>query len=50
MQRRPAELGVQDFIIVCLKAHSITGVLDQMRPLLGPQTGIVTAVNGFGVL
>jgi 2-dehydropantoate 2-reductase len=43
----PAELGVQDFIIICLKAHSITGVLEQMQPLLGPHTRVVTAVNGI---
>src|SRR3954471_16090294 len=43
----PAELGVQDYVIICLKAHSITGVLEQMRPLLGPHTRIVTAVNGI---
>jgi 2-dehydropantoate 2-reductase len=43
----PAELGVQDFVIICLKAHSIPLVLDQMRPLLGEQTRIVTAVNGI---
>jgi len=43
----PAELGVQDFVIICLKAHSISGVIDQMQPLLGPKTRIVTAVNGI---
>ncbi len=43
----PAELGLQDFVIICLKAHSITGVLAQMQPLLGPRTRIVTAVNGI---
>jgi 2-dehydropantoate 2-reductase len=43
----PAELGPQDFVIICLKAHSITGVLAQMQPLLGPRTRIVTAVNGI---
>jgi len=43
----PTELGPQDFVIICLKAHSITGVIDQMQPLLGPQTRIVTAVNGI---
>src|SRR6201985_2017525 len=43
----PAELGPQDFVIICLKAHSITGVLKQMQPLLGPRTRIVTAVNGI---
>lgn len=43
----PAELGPQDFIIITLKAHSITGVIEQMKPLLGPHTRIVTAVNGI---
>jgi len=43
----PDELGPQDFVVVCLKAHSITGVIEQMQPLLGPHTRIVTAVNGI---
>ncbi len=43
----PAELGVQDVVIICLKAHSVTGVIEQMQPLLGPRTRIVTAVNGI---
>jgi 2-dehydropantoate 2-reductase len=43
----PAELGAQDVVIICLKAHSITGVIEQMRPLLGAHTRIVTAVNGI---
>jgi 2-dehydropantoate 2-reductase len=43
----PSELGAQDFVIICLKAHSITGVIEQMQPLLGPRTRIVTAVNGI---
>ena len=43
----PAELGQQDYVIICLKAHSITGVLEQVRPLLAPHTRVVTAVNGI---
>jgi 2-dehydropantoate 2-reductase len=43
----PADLGAQDVVIICLKAHSITGVINQMQPLLGPHTRIVTAVNGI---
>lgn len=43
----PAELGPQDFIIICLKAHSITGVIDAMKPLIGSHTRIITAVNGI---
>src|SRR6201992_3933238 len=42
-----AELGAQDFVIICLKAHSITGTIDAMKPLIGPKTRIVTAVNGI---
>jgi 2-dehydropantoate 2-reductase len=42
----PAELGPQDYVIVTLKAHSVTGVVPAMQPLLGPETAVVTAVNG----
>ncbi len=42
----PAEAGPQDYVIVTLKAHSVPGIADQMTPLLGPDTAIVTAVNG----
>ena len=42
-----AELGPQDYVIIALKAHSVPGVVDLMPPLLGPDTAIVTAVNGL---
>lgn len=43
----PAELGAQDVVIITLKAHSVPGVVDHMQPLLGPDTAVVTAVNGI---
>ncbi|WP_025603109.1 2-dehydropantoate 2-reductase [Burkholderia sp. WSM2230] len=43
----PQELGVQDYVVVALKAHSVPGVVGAMQPLLGPNTAIVTAVNGI---
>ncbi|ACC72751.1 2-dehydropantoate 2-reductase [Paraburkholderia phymatum] len=43
----PRELGPQDYVIIALKAHSVPGVVDAMQPLLGPETAIVTAVNGI---
>jgi 2-dehydropantoate 2-reductase len=43
----PSVLGPQDFVILALKAHSVPGVLDSMKPLLGPETAIVTAQNGL---
>ena len=43
----PAELGPQDYIILALKAHGIPKIIDQMAPLLGPDTAVVSAVNGL---
>ena len=43
----PAELGVQDYVIIALKAHAISGAVESMVPLLGPQTCVVTASNGL---
>jgi 2-dehydropantoate 2-reductase len=42
----PAEAGPQDYVIVALKAHQVAGIADRMAPLLGPETAVVTAVNG----
>ena len=42
----PAELGVQDYVILALKAHSIPAVMKTVQPLLGPHTVVVTAQNG----
>ncbi len=42
----PDELGPQDYVIVTLKAHSISSVIDAMQPLLGPRTAVVFGVNG----
>jgi 2-dehydropantoate 2-reductase len=42
----PAELGPQDSVIIALKAHSVPPGVDRMRPLLGPETAVVFAVNG----
>ena len=42
----PAELGVQDYVVVALKAHQVPAVVPAMQPLLGPATAVVMAVNG----
>ena len=43
----PQELGHQDFIILTLKAHGLAGVIDQLMPLIGPDTAILFAQNGI---
>ncbi|AZO74358.1 MAG: 2-dehydropantoate 2-reductase [Mesorhizobium sp.] len=40
------ELGVQDYVLLALKAHSLTPALDQIAPLLGLDTAVVTMQNG----
>ncbi|MHB1217141.1 MAG: 2-dehydropantoate 2-reductase [Alphaproteobacteria bacterium] len=42
----PSELGPQDYVVITLKAHSVPPVVDAMKPLLGPTTAVVPAVNG----
>jgi len=44
---RPADLGVQEYVIVALKAHQIPENVDAMLPLLGPKTTLVTSSNGL---
>ena len=42
----PDDLGPQDYVIVTLKAHSVPPVVEKMQPLIGPNTTIVSGVNG----
>lgn len=43
----PAAIGPQDYLFLTLKAHSLEPALPQLRPLIGPETTIVAAVNGI---
>ena len=42
----PAELGVQDLVIVAVKAPALAAVAERIAPLLGPDTVVLTAMNG----
>ena len=41
-----AELGVQDLVILAVKAQSLHGALDSLLPLVGTDTTVVAALNG----
>src|SRR5271165_1059536 len=43
----PSELGPQDYVIVALKSHQAWESAEAMKPLLGPDTAVVTAQNGI---
>ena len=42
----PSELGVQDLVVVAVKAPAMAEVAKAIRPLLGPDTMVLTAMNG----
>jgi len=42
----PAELGVQDLVVLAVKAPALPEVARQIAPLLGPETIVMTAMNG----
>ncbi|WP_296449675.1 2-dehydropantoate 2-reductase [Rhodoferax sp. UBA5149] len=42
----PAELGVQDLVVIAVKAPSLLEVARHIKPLIGPDTVVLTAMNG----
>jgi 2-dehydropantoate 2-reductase len=44
---RMAELGVQDVVILAMKAHQLPAITAEVGALIGPDTLVVTAQNGI---
>ncbi|HEY3563218.1 MAG TPA: 2-dehydropantoate 2-reductase [Kribbella sp.] len=42
----PAQLGVVDYVLVSVKTWQLPDVIDRIRPIVGPETAIVTVQNG----
>ena len=42
----PAELGVQDLVVIAVKGPALASVAASIAPLLGADTTVVTAMNG----
>ncbi|HEY8709252.1 MAG TPA: 2-dehydropantoate 2-reductase N-terminal domain-containing protein, partial [Burkholderiaceae bacterium] len=42
-----AEAGVQDIVVLAMKAHQVEAVANDVPKLIGPQTVIVTMQNGI---
>lgn len=45
--QRMADAGPQDAVLLTLKAHQVRDVLPELRALFGPQTVVVTMINGI---
>ena len=44
--QRMAEAGPQDAVLLTVKAHQVVDLLPELRDLFGPQTAVVTLING----
>lgn len=42
-----AEAGVQDYVFVTLKAHALAAAASHISRMLGPESALVTAINGI---
>ena len=42
----PSALGVQDLVVVAVKAQSMAQIAPRIPPLIGPRTTVLTAMNG----
>jgi 2-dehydropantoate 2-reductase len=47
MSDAPAKLGIQDCIVLALKAHALPQIVDALHPLMGPSTAILFGQNGI---
>ena len=41
------ELGPQDVVVLAVKAHDLPAAIGSLAPLLGPDTAVVSAMNGL---
>lgn len=44
--QQPEELGVQDVVVIAVKSTGLAEVAANIAPLLGPQTVVISAMNG----
>jgi 2-dehydropantoate 2-reductase len=42
----PAAIGPVDYLFLTVKAHSLPPIAERLAPMLGPDTAVVTAING----
>ncbi|WP_455628728.1 ketopantoate reductase family protein [Parabacteroides chinchillae] len=45
----PAEIGPVDYIFCCTKSYDLKENIEQLKPLLGPETVIIPLLNGVNI-
>jgi len=43
----PSSIGPVDYVLLAVKAHSLTDIAPRLAPLIGPETCVVSAQNGL---
>ena len=43
----PADIGPVDFVLFCVKAYDNAAAAEQIRPLIGPETVVLSVQNGI---
>lgn len=43
----PARFGPQDLVVIGVKAHGVGPILPRLKPLMGPETIVLPALNGI---
>src|ERR1700753_3864173 len=43
----PGELGVHDYVVLCVKAQHLPGLAHQLKPLIGAATVVISGTNGI---
>lgn len=46
---KPEEIGVVDYVFCCTKSYNLNENLDQLKPLIGPNTVILPLLNGADI-
>ncbi len=43
----PADLGIADIVLFCVKAYDTESAAELIRPVVGPETGVIPFLNGI---
>jgi 2-dehydropantoate 2-reductase len=44
---RPGDLGVADIVLFCVKAYDTESAAELIKPVVGPETGVIPFLNGI---
>lgn len=46
---KPEEIGIVDYVFCCVKSYNLNENLDQLKPIIGPDTIILPLLNGADI-